>query len=82
MLGFDVSVHAFCRLFITSIINDLGVSPEESLASSRYHCVAAQRAYMVLVGNVGNMSVRHVGVVSCRLISSRHSNVADIVTDP
>ena len=33
-----------------------------------------------LVGNVGDMSPRHVGVVSCRLISSRHPNVADIVT--
>ena len=33
-----------------------------------------------LVGNVGDMSGRHVGVVSCRLIFRRHSNVADIVT--
>jgi len=33
-----------------------------------------------LVGNVVDMSARHVGVVSCRLISSRHPNVADIVT--
>ena len=33
-----------------------------------------------LVGNVGNMSARHIGVMLCCLISRRHSNVANIVT--
>ena len=44
-MGFDVSGHAFRRLFITSLVNAPGVSTEESLASSRHNSVAAQRPY-------------------------------------
>merc|ERR1719148_436831 len=47
-LGFKkASGHAFRRLFITSLVNDPGVSTEETLASSRHSSVAANRAYQV-----------------------------------
>ena len=46
MLGFKVCGHAFHRLFITSLVNEPGVSVEESLAVSRDNSVAAQCAYM------------------------------------
>ena len=46
MLGFNVCAHAFCRLFITSLVNEPRVSVEESLAASHHNSVAAQRAYM------------------------------------
>ena len=38
--------HGFCRLFITTLANDSGVSVEESLGSARHSSVAAQRTYM------------------------------------
>ena len=46
MLGFNVCGHAFHRLFITSLVNEPGVSVEESLAASHHNSVAAQHAYM------------------------------------
>jgi hypothetical protein len=46
MMGFNVCGHAFRRLFITSLVNEPGVSVEESLAVSCHNSVAAQRAYM------------------------------------
>ena len=36
----------FCRLFVTTLTNDSGVSVEESLASARHSTVAVQRTYM------------------------------------
>ena len=48
MLGFNVGDHAFRCLFITSLVNEPGVSMEESLAASHHNFVAAQHAYMTL----------------------------------
>ena len=38
MLGFSVGGHAVCRLFIASLVNELGVSMEESLAALSQFC--------------------------------------------
>ena len=47
ILGFNVDGHAFSCLFITSLVNEPGVSMEESLASSHHNSVAAQHVYLI-----------------------------------
>ena len=46
MLGFNVCGHPFRCLFITSLVNEPGVSVEESLAASHHNSVTTQCAYM------------------------------------
>ena len=44
--GLGVTGQGFRRLFIQTMVNDSGVSVEESLASARHGSVSAQRPYM------------------------------------
>jgi len=44
--GQDVSGHAFRRIFVTTLVNNKGVSPEEALKSGRHNSMAAQCIYM------------------------------------
>ena len=46
MLGFIFGGHAFHHQFITSLVNEPGISMEESLAVSHHNSVAARVAYI------------------------------------
>ena len=64
-LGYPESVtgHAFRRLFITTLVNDSGVSTEEALASSRHSSVAASRAYQIRGNNSEIAKFRALGLI-------------------
>ena len=63
-LGFENTTgHAFRRLFVTTLVNDSGVSTEEALVSSRHASVAASRAYQIRGNNSEMGKFRALGLV-------------------
>lgn len=44
--GDDVSGHAFCRVFVTSLVNNEGMSTEEALMSVHHNSVIVEHPYM------------------------------------
>ena len=49
-VGHDITGHGNRCIFVSTLVNDPGVSIEESLASARHSSVSAQRAYVVRDG--------------------------------